>query len=185
VLDVFAGQASWRGRTHVWREDDRGWREVQLRDIEGLIEKVCGIELVERDGSGLSGSRLGWLGSGAGAELHARHARGDAGHAGGGAGSSTRIVRFGSLVSSGASDGNAGLGRAVCRSATICRYSLGILGWVAPITGRQRLWSSKLASYGRLSSHSSNVSSLSDFKGLCGICPLLLASVVCSRGAGC
>jgi hypothetical protein len=85
--------------TYVWRQDDGGRREVQLRDIEWLVEKIGGVELVQRSSPSLRWKLLRLL-LGAGSEIHGPHAGGEASDAWARSGGCTgrRIVRLRGLV---------------------------------------------------------------------------------------
>jgi hypothetical protein len=89
-----------RESTYVRRQDDGRRREVQLGDIERLIQKIGGVELVERTGPRL-GRKLLRLLLGSGPEVHGRHAGGEPGDASRSRGSSGRgVVRLRGLVTS-------------------------------------------------------------------------------------
>lgn len=45
-------------KTYVGRQDDGGWREVQFRHIEWLVEEISRVKLIQRTSSRLRGELL-------------------------------------------------------------------------------------------------------------------------------
>lgn len=68
------------GSSYVRRQNDRRRREVQLGDVEGLVEEVGRVELVERPSSRLGRELLRGLLRRSRAEIHGRHAGGQTGN---------------------------------------------------------------------------------------------------------
>jgi hypothetical protein len=146
----------------TWRENDRRWRVIKLRDIEWLSEKVCRIELVEGNGARS-------LGGHGGLRRLRRHEMG-VGHA-------HRAELLGHLCDSWSSRGS--IPRRCCIHLT----------WVRPIYRllisrglRLRGICTVTATSGELSPKSS-IGTRSNFKGFPSICTLLLTTCMTLGGS--
>lgn len=145
MLDAYLYQEG--GEPYVWWEYDGRRRQVQLRDVEWLVEQICGIELVQGDWTSLSsGDRLSWLSSGSSTELYTSKALCDAGDSTGWGRSTRWVVGIRSLVSDSATNRGSRLWHAIRRlwCAAVCG-GLSILARVASISGDNGLRGSKLA----------------------------------------
>lgn len=165
LLVSFCRETRAKRRTYIRGQDDRGRREVQLGHVEGLVQEVCRVELVEGADAWLRLRRhlLGrWL-SRACSHLHACHALRDA--------ADTRrrsAVRIGRLEARGGRSR-----RAVCLRSTVrCRLRLCILAWIT-VAGSHRLRSAELSAAGELATHGS-IRAAADIEGLGGVSSLLL-----------
>lgn len=161
-----SGLGSWR--TYIWGQDDRGRWQVQLGYVEGLVQEVGGIELVERPDPrlGLGRHLLGrWL-SLSWSHLHACHALRDATYTGrrstigirrleARGGRSRRAVRLGSAVRS--------------------RLRLCVLAWVS-IASSHGLRGAELAAARELASYGS-IRAAADIEGLGSVGSLLLLAL--------
>lgn len=162
-------------RTYIRGQDDRGRREVQLGHVEGLVQKVCRIELVEGPNAWLRLRRhlLGrWL-SRACSHLHACHALRDAGDTW-----RRSAVCIGRLEARGGRSR-----RAVCLWGTVrCRLRLCLLAWIT-VAGSHRLGSAELSAAGELATHGS-IGAAADIEGLGGVSSLLLLAYPFARLLG-
>lgn len=122
LVSFCKGEGSWR--TYIRGQNDRRRRQVQLGYVEGLVQEVCRVELVEGPDArlGLRRHLLGrWL-SRSWTHLHACHALRDATH-----------TRRRSAIGVGRLEARGGRSRrAVCLgSAVRGRLRLCVLAWVS------------------------------------------------------
>lgn len=157
-------------RTHVRRKNDGRWRQVQLRDVEGLVEEIGGIELVDRSDTSLRG-RLLLLRHGHGlasSHLHACHALRDA----------ADVRRGRRAVAGGLEPGRGGRGELLGSRISAAGGGTGLLlltriSAITTVAGSNRLRSAELTSSWQLSAHG-RVAATAYVEGAGGVSPLLL-----------
>lgn len=172
------------GQTYIGRENNGRRREVELRHVERLVEKVRRVELVQS--YSLRDLAHGLL---PGADLHLRHAGGDPGDTSRGSstgdGAGSGIVRIRRLVAPGARSHRllhpVGLLSRVSRNG-----GLGLRLRVAPVgrglgLGHPILSCGGSSRRGRGCSGGSDVDAGSEVEGLGGVSPLLLLVVTLGR----
>lgn len=103
-------------KTYIGRQDDGGWREVQFRHIEWLVEEISRVKLIQRTSSRLRGELLRlllWNTAGStSTQVHALETGSQTGNAARSRDSSGRgIVRIRSLVTADSSGLAVWLGR--------------------------------------------------------------------------
>ena len=165
-----------RRRTYIRGQDDRRRREVQLGDVEGLVQEVCRIELVERPDARLRlrGHLLGrWL-SRSRSHLHACHALCDAAHTGRGS-----AIGIGRLEARGGRSR-----RAVCLWSTVRRrLRLCVLTRVSVAGSHVLRSAAELSSAWELAPYGS-IRAAADIEGLGSVGSLLLLACPFARLLG-
>lgn len=166
LVSFCKGEGLWR--TYIRGQDDRRRRQVQLGHIEGLVQEVRGIELVERPDArlGLGRHLLGrWL-SRSRSHLHACHALRDATHTG-----RRSAIGIRRLEARGGRSR-----RAVCLGGTVRGgLRLRVLTWVS-IASSHGLRGAELAAAWELASYGS-IRAAADIEGLGSVGSLLLLAL--------